>query len=38
MKTQDELWSDLATAWGNFEDAPSHQTARALAQAIEASR
>jgi hypothetical protein len=37
-KTQDALWSDLATAWENFEHAPSHQTARALAEAIDAAR
>jgi hypothetical protein len=37
-KTQHELWSDLATAWENFENAPSDRTARAFAEAIEASR
>ena len=26
----DELWSELVTAWENFEDAPSYQTAFVL--------
>jgi hypothetical protein len=26
----DELWTDLATPWENFEDCPSYETALAL--------
>jgi hypothetical protein len=29
----DELWNELVTAWENFEDAPSHETALALMEA-----
>jgi hypothetical protein len=32
-RTTDELWSDLVTAWENFEDDPNHWTARALLEA-----
>jgi hypothetical protein len=37
-KTQHELWSDLVTALENYANAPSHQTVRALVEAINASR
>jgi hypothetical protein len=29
-----EIWRNLVTAWENFENAPSHETARALVEAI----
>jgi hypothetical protein len=38
MHMTTEAWNDLAAAWENFETAPSEQTARAFAEAIEAAR
>ena len=31
------VWSGIATAWENFENTPSPETARALAEAINAA-